>query len=164
MEHSTQETETLFGRELIAMGKIYLFSIQLYKAGLAMDCHSALLLKIVETPHIMVTGEKVYLDAFIGEFGHLSKETCVAFRHNILELIPEVEHITQHIHSSRSILDFIEERYKTALMCAAMFNSPRTKMRIGEYIYLFHDSLCISIKNSSTCITEAQAQAWPPRS
>ena len=91
------------------MGKKELLAIQFKKTRLAMNNHSTLLLEIIETPHIMITCKEMHLHPSVGKFGHLAKETGIAFGHCIAEFIPEVKHIAEHIHGSSFILYFIKE-------------------------------------------------------
>ena len=148
MEYRTQNAEAPLGRELIAMGKIELLAMEFDKAGLTVDNHTALFLEIVETPHVVVACEEVYLYSPVGKLGYLAEETGIALGNGIAVLIPEVEHIPEHIHGSSLILDFVEERYQTALMCTAVLNGPGAKMCIGKEIDFLHSNcLCCLMFN-----------------
>ena len=78
---------------------------------LAVEYHSAFALKVSVSPYIVIAGEVMHLDAHVGQFGNLAKETCVAFRYDIFPLMPEVEHIAKHIYGRCLILDFVEESH-----------------------------------------------------
>ena len=91
------------------MGKKELLAIQFKKTRLAMNNHSTLLLKIIKAPHVMITSKEVHLYSLVGKFGHLAKETGIAFGNCVAELIPEIKDIAEHIYGSSLILDFVKE-------------------------------------------------------
>ena len=98
VEYRAQDAEALLGRELVTMGKEELLIMEFNKTGFAVDNHTAFLLEVVKTPHVVVAGEEVYLHSPVGKLGHLAKETCKALGHGIPVLVPEIEHIAKHIH------------------------------------------------------------------
>ena len=120
------------------MGKIELLAMKFYKTRFAVDNHPTLLLKVVEAPHVVVACKEMYLYTLVGKFRDLTEETGISLGNSIAELIPEVEHVPEHIHSSGLILDFVKEGHKTALMGTAMLYCPRAKVCIGKEIYLLH--------------------------
>ena len=139
-ETCTHESVHPVTRELVTMRKIYLLSINFKQARFTMNCHTAFLFEIIETPLVMVTCKKMHLYTAVCKFGQLAKETCIALRYGITEFVPEIEHIPQHIYCSCLILNLVEKRYETTLMGAAMLNGPRAKVSIGKEIYLlFHN-------------------------
>ena len=124
VEYRTQDAEALLGRELVTMGKEELLIMEFNKTGFAVDNHTAFLLEVVKTPHVVVAGEEVYLHSPVGQLGHLAKETCKALGHGIPVLVPEIEHIAKHIHRCGLVLYLVEERHKTALVRTWVFNGP----------------------------------------
>ena len=122
VEHPFQELKLAVGiAQTIAMCQIEHASIDVGRQGLAMQDDATLLLQIAISPNIVVTSEIVHFHPIVGQFRDFSKETRVAFRHNMLVLVPEVEHIAQQVDSGSLFLDTVKESHKAALLHALMW-------------------------------------------
>ena len=91
------------------MSKEHLFAIKFHKAWLTVYYHATLPFKIVKTPYVVVAGEEMYLDTLVRKFSHFAEKASISLWNNILEFVPEVKHIAQHIHSRCIVLYFVEE-------------------------------------------------------
>lgn len=64
-----------------------------------MQNHTALFVKIVESPHVVIASKVMYFYASISEFGKFAKKTCVSLWNDIMILKPEIKDISQQIYS-----------------------------------------------------------------
>ena len=96
VKHGAQKFELLVGvAQTIAVGKVELFAVYFRGERFAVHDDAALAGQIVAAPNIMVTCEEMHFHSYVRQFGQLSQKTGISFRHNGLEFIPEVEHISQ---------------------------------------------------------------------
>lgn len=121
VEEGTEELEFLVGiTQSVAMGKQEYLAIDLGGERLLVQDNATLLLQVVEGPDVVIACEVVYLNAHIRQFRQFAEETGISTRHDILELIPEVEHVAKEIYGGSLVLDAVEKPDQPALMHAAV--------------------------------------------
>ena len=96
MEQGTQELELLvWVAKSVAMCKEEHLAVYLGGEWLLMEYHTALLLKVVVGPDVVVAGEIVHFYPHVGEFGEFAEKACVTSWHDIFVFVPEVEHVAE---------------------------------------------------------------------
>lgn len=124
MEHSAYEAELAVAvTQSVAMSEIEHLSVYLRYQWLTVDVHTTLALQILICPDVMVAGEVMNLHSHVRQLRAFAKEACEALWHHAAPFVPEVEHITEHIHSLRLMLYAVKESHQTAFLHTAMLNS-----------------------------------------
>ena len=139
MKHSPYQFELpILVSQSVAVCQIELLPVNLTIQRLSMKNYSTFLFQVISAPYIVVTDKEMHFHSPISQFGYLSQKTGKAFRHHHFEFVPEVEHIPQHIHRRRIILDTIQEIYQTTFLRASMRDGTGTQMSIGYKIDILH--------------------------
>ena len=112
------------------------------QAYLAVHYHSALFLKVIVHPEVVVAGEEVHLHAVVREFGDFSQQSGVAFGDDVAIFVPEVEDVSEQVYGGGFVLDAVEEVHKSALLRAPMRYGKAPEVCVGDEVYRFHFLLC----------------------
>ena len=103
-----------------------------------MHNHAALLLEIVVHPQVVVARKEVYFNTVVREFGNLSQQPCVAFRHDVAVLVPEVEDVAEQVYRGSFVLDAVEEVYEPSFLHASVRYGEAAEVCVGDEVYRFH--------------------------
>ena len=165
VEEDTEELEFLVGiTQSVAMGKEEYLSVYLCCERLLVQYHSTFFLQVVEGPDVVIACEVVYLHTHIREFRQFAEETGISTRHDILELIPEVEHVAKEIDGGSLVLDAVEKPDQPALMHSAMVDGKGAQMSVRKEIYILHpifQFFNLSIFNLQSSIFNLQSTQTP---
>jgi hypothetical protein len=102
----------------VTVGKIECLAVDFERLWLMVNDNAALFFKIAIFPDVVVSSEEMHLYASVGEFGYLAEKARVALWHDVLVLMPEIEHIAQEIHGRCLCLNLIEKTHETAFLSA----------------------------------------------
>ena len=72
----------------------------------------------------------MYFDPAVGQFRQLAEETGVALGHYVAVLVPEIEHIAEHIDGRSLRLDTVEKPYKPAFLHPGVGDGQRAQVGI----------------------------------
>ena len=84
------------GAKSITMTNKEMLAIELVFLRVVVHGDVKLLLEIVSHPHVVVTNEKRYRDAAVGDFGQPAEKPCVPLRNHRFIFVPEVENIADY--------------------------------------------------------------------
>ena len=70
--------------------------------------HPALLVQVIEQPHVVVADEEMQLHARVAHLGQLAQQSHMAAGHHVAVGEPEVEHIAQQEERLAVVLDAVE--------------------------------------------------------
>ena len=90
--------------------------------GLPVHDEAAFPLEVVVGPDVVVACEEMHLHSEVGELAEFAEEACVSLRHDVLVLVPEVEHVAEEVYGSGLFLDGVEEAHEPPLLCARMLD------------------------------------------
>ena len=110
VEYAPDAVERLVGAvQAVAVADEEAFAVELHGNRLLVLDEADFAFEVVESPHIMVAGEEMHLDAAIGQLGELAEQTHVAAWHDIAVREPEIEHIAEQHEGVAAVLDGVEE-------------------------------------------------------
>ena len=138
-EDEAQQLELRVGvAEAVAVGQEEDLVAEFQRQWFAVHDDAAFFLQIVVGPDVMVTGEEVHLYAEVRQLADFAQEAREALRHHQFILMPEVEHIAQHIYSACFVLDTIKEAHESALLRTTVLHGAAAQMGIGDEINGLH--------------------------
>lgn len=119
-----------------------MFAREGYILASAVEVHTALLLEIVATPHIVVAGEEVDSNALIGKAGEGAQNTNEALGYDTTILKPEVEYVAHQKYCLSIILDALQPTHEELLGATSLLLITRSKVNIrGEIIHRLEEGL-----------------------
>ena len=110
-------------------------AIYLELSGLSISLDSKFLFQIVEHPHIVVAGEKMYLHPAVGEFGQLAEHTHEASRHHMFVRKPEIEDVAEQEKFVAVGFHLVEPAHEIGFASTAVGRC--TEMGVGNEICFF---------------------------
>lgn len=123
VEHGTEEFELpVRVAQAVAVRQVELLAVYFRGEWFAVDDDAALRSQVVAAPDVMVADEEMYFHAQVRQLGQFAQETGITSGYDCLELIPEVEHVSQQVDGGSFVLDAVEEIDKTPLLSPPMFD------------------------------------------
>lgn len=122
----------LLATDTITMTNHTAFAVHDKQLGVLKDLAAYLLREEILKPHIVVTGEIVYLDTFAAQFIEPVEEFEIALRHHILVFEPEVEDITEQEEVLYLVFQLSKELHDQFFPKAAIVIGGDGEMHIGD--------------------------------
>ena len=117
MEQESQQLESRIRvAQSVAVCQVELLAVDFGSQRLTVQDDAAFLLEVIAAPDVVVADEEVHFHAEVRQLGQFAQEARVAFGHDGLEFVPEVEHVAQQVDGRSLVLDAVQEADQPAFL------------------------------------------------